>query len=59
MFIGGRSYTPGPANFMLTAGLAVDEDGRVYVVDQYFRKVDVFRPAALGEAEGFLGGNAR
>ena len=59
MFIGGRSYTPGPANFMLTAGLAVDEDGRVYVVDQYFRKIDVFRPAKLGVDEGFLGGHAR
>ena len=56
MFIGGRSYTPGPANFMLTAGLAVDEDGRIYVVDQYFRKVDVFRPATLGANEGYLGG---
>ena len=58
MFIGGRSYEPGPANYMLTAGLAVDEDGRVYVVDQYFRKVDVFRPVGLGEDEGFLGARA-
>ena len=24
------------------------------MVDQYFRKVDVFRPAALAENEGFL-----
>ena len=59
MFIGGRSYTPGPANYMLTAGLAVDEDGRIYVVDQYFRKVDVFRPAALGKDEGFLGASVK
>ncbi len=59
MFIGGRSYTPGPANYMLTAGLAVDEDGRIYVVDQYFRKVDVFRPAGLGADEGFLGATVR
>ena len=28
-------------------GSHVDEDGRVYMVDQFFRKVDVFRPAGL------------
>ena len=39
---------------MLPAGLAIDEDGRVYMVDQYFRKVDVFRPARLSEKEGWL-----
>jgi len=59
MFIGGRAYEPGPANYMLTAGLAVDEDGRIYVVDQYFRKIDVFRPAALAADEGFLGARAQ
>ena len=31
-------------------------DGRVYVVDQFFRKVDVFRPADLPENAGYLGG---
>jgi hypothetical protein len=25
------------------------------MVDQFFRKVDVFRPAALAESDGFLG----
>jgi DNA-binding beta-propeller fold protein YncE len=54
LFVGSRSATPGPAKYMLPAGLAVDEDGRVYMVDQYFRKVDVYRPAAIGEDEGFL-----
>ena len=34
--------------------VAVDEDGRVYMVDQYFKKVDVFRPADLPEDEGWL-----
>jgi hypothetical protein len=39
---------------MLPAGLAVDEDGRIYMVDQYFRKVDVFRPVSLLADEGWL-----
>jgi hypothetical protein len=30
----------------------------LHVVDQYFRKVDVFRPAALAEEDGFIGKNA-
>ena len=34
-----------PAKYMLPSGIAVDEDGRVYVVDQWFRKIDVYRPA--------------
>ena len=33
----------------------MDEDGRVYVVDQLMRKIDIFRPAALGEHDGYLG----
>ena len=38
-----------------TSGLwAVDEDGRVYVVDQWFRKLEVFRPAAVKANSGFL-----
>jgi hypothetical protein len=55
LFIGSRSTRPGPAQYMLPAGIDVDEDGRVYFVDQFFRKVDVFRPAALAKGEGYLG----
>jgi DNA-binding beta-propeller fold protein YncE len=55
LFVGSRSETDGPAAYMLPAGIDVDDDGRVYVIDQYFRKVDVFRPAGLAEGEGFLG----
>jgi sugar lactone lactonase YvrE len=54
LFVGTRSATPGAAKYMLPAGLAVDEDGRVYMVDQYFRKVDIYRPARIGPDEGFL-----
>lgn len=53
--VGTRGNNDGPARFMLPSGIAVDRgDGRVYMVDQYFRKVDVFRPADLpaGSAYG-------
>ena len=52
--VGSRSNRPGPAKYMLPAGLALDEDGRVYMVDQYFKKVDVFRPAGLAADAGYL-----
>jgi hypothetical protein len=55
MFIGERSERDGPAKYMLPSGIYVDEDGRVYMVDQWFRKVDVFRPAGLKPGEGWLG----
>lgn len=56
LFVGSRSEKAQRAAYMLPAGIDVDEDGRVYMVDQYFRKLDIYRPAALGETEGFLGG---
>ncbi len=55
LFVGTCSQAPGRASYMLPAGIDVDEDGRVYLVDQYYRKVDVFRPAALARTAGFLG----
>lgn len=55
LFVGRRSSRPGPAAYMLPAGIHVDEDGRVLLVDQFFRKVDVYRPAALPRELGFLG----
>ena len=54
MFVGERSEENRPGGFNLPSGITVDEDGRVYVVDQMFKKVDVFRPIKLGEHEGFL-----
>ena len=55
MFIGDRSTTAEPAKYMLPAGIDVDEDGRIYLIDQFFRKLDVFRPYQLTETEGWLG----
>jgi hypothetical protein len=40
---------------MLPSGIAVDEDDRVYFADQWFARVDVYRPYALKETEGHLG----
>ena len=55
MFVGDRSERDGPAKYMLPSGIYVDEDGRIYMVDQWFRKVEVFRPATLLAGQGFLG----
>lgn len=54
MFIGERSERDGPARYMLPSGIYVDEDGRVYMVDQWFKKIDIYRPAHLPESAGFL-----
>jgi DNA-binding beta-propeller fold protein YncE len=55
MFIGTRAEVDGPARYMLPSGIFVDEDGRVYFVDQWFRKIDVYRPVALKPDDGYLG----
>ncbi len=52
--VGSRGSVPGPAKYMLPAGLTVDEDGRIYMVDQFFKKVDVYRPANLQPDQGYL-----
>ena len=59
LFVGNRSETFERAAYMLPAGIDVDEDGRVYMVDQYFRKMDIFRPARIKENEGFVGAWAK
>jgi DNA-binding beta-propeller fold protein YncE len=58
MYAGERSERDGPARYMLPSGVYVDEDGRVYLVDQWFRKVDVYRPATLAADAGYLGKRA-
>ncbi len=55
LFIGGRSNTSEPAKYTLPAGIDVDEDGRVYMVGQFFRKVEIYRPAELESDQGYLG----
>jgi len=55
MFIGDRSEQDRPAGYMLPSGVAVDEDGRIYFVDQWFARIDIFRPYGLKETDGYLG----
>lgn len=54
MFIGQRSEINGPARYMLPSGIFVDEDGRIFMVDQWFHKVDVYRPYSLKKGQGHL-----
>jgi DNA-binding beta-propeller fold protein YncE len=54
IFVGERSEVPGPARYMLPAGIDIDEDGRIYMVDQYYKKVDIYRPASLKTEEGYM-----
>jgi DNA-binding beta-propeller fold protein YncE len=51
--VGSRSERDGLAKYMLPSGIALDGDGRVYIADQFFRKVDVYRPADLAPSAGF------
>lgn len=55
MFIGTRGSESEPAQYLLPAMITSDRDGRIYLVDQGYRKVDVYRPARLKKDEGFLG----
>ena len=54
MYVGERSERDGPARYMLPSGIYVDEDGRIYMVDQWFKKVDVYRPHSLAADAGYL-----
>lgn len=55
LFVGERGTRFERARYMLPSGIDVDEDGRVYLLDQFFRKLDIFRPAEMSETDGFLG----
>lgn len=48
--IGSRAETDAPGHYLLPAKLACDETGRLYVVDQFFHKIEVIRK--LTQAEG-------
>ena len=53
--IGGREGVAGPGVANLPSGIDVDEDGRIYFLDQFYRKVDIFRPIAMQADQGYLG----
>lgn len=47
LFVGERGSEGMAAQFMLPSGITVDRsDGRIYVVDQFFRKMEIYRPAS-------------
>ena len=50
MPLGRLSQEPGPGNYALIGAIAIDEANRLYVTDNLFRKIDVFR--RLSEEEG-------
>lgn len=41
--IGSHGENGGPLHYLLPSGIAVDEDGKIYFLDQGYRKIDVFR----------------
>ncbi len=55
LFVGTRNSRGDRSEYMLPAGIDVDEDGRVYVIDQYHKKLEIYRPAALKETDGYFG----
>jgi DNA-binding beta-propeller fold protein YncE len=52
MPLGRLSSVPGPGNYALIGVIAVDESNRLYITDNLFRKIDVFR--RLSDEEGKL-----
>lgn len=50
MPLGKLSQDPGPGNFSLIGAIAIDESNRLFVTDNYFKKIDVFR--RLSDEEG-------
>jgi sugar lactone lactonase YvrE len=52
MPLGRLSSEPGPGNYALIGVIAVDEANRLYITDNLFRKIDVFR--RLSDEEGKL-----
>ncbi|MBI5109855.1 MAG: hypothetical protein HZA62_14045 [Rhodocyclales bacterium] len=51
MPLGRLSRDPGPGNFALLAGIAVDETRRLYVLDHFHRKIEVYRRLDEEEAQ--------
>jgi sugar lactone lactonase YvrE len=54
LYVGERGDKDEPGRYTLPSGIYVDEDGRIYMVEQWFRRVDVFRPVGLAADEGYL-----
>lgn len=45
--LGNKHHEDGPGHLALPAGIDTDETGRLYIVDQFYRKLEVVRPSEL------------
>lgn len=54
MAVGAPGAEDQPGRFGLVSGIAVDETGRVYVADQLYNKVEVYRPVPEDEARKLM-----
>jgi DNA-binding beta-propeller fold protein YncE len=43
--IGNHGEDGGTVKYMMPSGIDIDEDGRIYFVDQWYGKIDIFRPS--------------
>lgn len=43
-FVGTHGEEGGDVKYMMPSGIDIDEDGRIYFVDQWYGKIDIFRP---------------
>ena len=50
-FIGDPGLEDKPGQYVLPAGIAVDETDRIYIVDQVHNKVDVIRKLSESEIQ--------
>jgi DNA-binding beta-propeller fold protein YncE len=46
-YVGTHGDDGGATKYMLPSGIDIDEDGRIYVVDQWYGKIDIYRPLRL------------
>lgn len=54
--IGERSLKDGPGIFSSPSGVATDDTGRVYIVDQWLKKVEILRKLTPEEGKNILDG---
>ena len=55
MPLGRLSQEPGPGNYSLIGSIAIDEANRLFVTDNLFRKIDVFRQLSDEEGKRLMG----
>ncbi|MBF0182573.1 MAG: hypothetical protein HQM03_21365 [Magnetococcales bacterium] len=57
--IGDRNAKDGPGVLASPSGVAVDETGRIYVVDQWLKKVEILRKLTRQEGQDILDGKQK